>query len=376
LTHNASGFEIHNSLTIVRGYAICDMDNDFSKYMIDVINKGSLSIMLSVGHRTKLFDVLSALPPSSAKEIALKAKLNERYVREWLGAMVTGKIIEYDSVKDKFWFTKEKSQYLTRENNIYNFAASMQWIPILSQVEDEIVECFKKGGGVPYSSYKRFHEVMAEESYQTVVVGLIDHILPLVPNLVADLEKGIRVLDIGCGKGKAVNLMAKHFPKSIFHGYDLSKEAIDGATKEGKEINNSNVVFKVKDILDLNLKNEFDLVTAFDAIHDQPKPDLVLKNINQSLSDKGVFLMQDILASTPLKDNISHPLGTFLYTISCMHCMSVSLSQNGAGLGAMWGKEKALSMLKEAGFVNVQVKTLPHDFQNYYYCAYKTKLNK
>ena len=162
--------------------------------MIDVINKGSLSIMLSVGHRTKLFDILSALPPSSAKEIALRAKLNERYVREWLGAMVTGKIIEYDSVKDKFWFTKEKSQYLTRENNIYNFAASMQWVPILSQVEDEIVECFKKGGGVPYSSYKRFHEVMAEESYQTVVVSLIDHILPLVPNLVADLEREFEFL--------------------------------------------------------------------------------------------------------------------------------------------------------------------------------------
>jgi trans-aconitate methyltransferase len=119
---------------------------------------------------------------------------------------------------------------------------------------------------------------MAEESYQTVVVGLIDHILPLVPNLVADLEKGIRVLDIGCGKAKAVNLMAKHFPKSIFHGYDLSKKAIDGATKEGKDMNNS----KVHDILDLCLKNEFDLITAFDAIHDQPKLDLVLKNINHS----------------------------------------------------------------------------------------------
>ena len=374
MSHYAHGFEIHKSLTILT--CSCTMETEFSNYMIDVINKGSLSIMLSVGHRTKLFDILSSLPPSSVKEIASKAKLNERYVKEWLGAMVTGKIIEYDPVNEKFWFAEEKSKYLTREKNIYNFAASMQWIPILSQVEDEIVECFKNGGGVPYSSYKRFHEVMAEESYQTVVVGLIDHILPLVPNLVADLENGIRVLDIGCGKGKAINIMARHFPKSTFHGYDLSKEAIDGATKEGKDLNNSNVFFKVHDILDLGLKNEFDLITAFDAIHDQPKPDLVLKNINRSLSNKGVFLMQDILASTPLKDNISHQLGTFLYTISCMHCMSVSLSQNGAGLGAMWGKEKAISMLKEAGFVNVQVKTLPHDFQNYYYCAYKNKLNK
>jgi SAM-dependent methyltransferase len=349
-------------------------NNDFSNYLIDIINKGSLSIMLSIGHRTKLFDILSILPPSTVEEIASKSKLNERYIREWLGAMVTGKIIEYDSINNKFWLLKEKAQYLTRENNIYNFAASMQWIPILSQVEDEIVECFVKGGGVPYSSYSRFHEVMAEESYQTVVIGLINNILPLVPNLIADLRNGIRVLDIGCGKGKAVNLMGKHFPKSVFYGYDLSNEAIDDATIEAKDMNNSNVFFKIQDILNLTSNDKFDLITAFDAIHDQPKPDLVLKNIYNSLSDKGgVFLMQDILASTPLKDNISHPLGTFLYTISCLHCMSVSLSQNGAGLGAMWGKEKAVSMLKEAGFANVEVKTLPHDFQNYYYICQRNK---
>jgi hypothetical protein len=83
--------------------------------------------------------------------------------------------------------------------------------------------------------------------------------------------------------------------------------------------------------------------------------------------------MQDILASTPLNDNIGHPLGPFLYTISCLHCVSVSLSQNGAGLGAMWGKEKATEMLNDVGFTNVEVKKLAHDFQNYYYIAYKNK---
>lgn len=169
-------------------------NNDFSNYLIDIINKGSLSIMLSIGHRTKLFDILSILPTSTVEEIASKSKLNERYIREWLGAMITGKIIEYDSINNKFWLSKEKAQYLTRENNIYNFAASMQWIPILSQVEDEIVECFVKGGGVPYSSYIRFHEVMAEESYQTVVIGLINYILPLVPNLILILEMELEFL--------------------------------------------------------------------------------------------------------------------------------------------------------------------------------------
>jgi 2-polyprenyl-3-methyl-5-hydroxy-6-metoxy-1,4-benzoquinol methylase len=358
-----------NEQTWIQGENI--MSDNFSEYLIDTINKGALSLMLSIGHRAKLFDLMSTLPPSSIKEIAEKSKLNERYVKEWLGAMVTGKIIDYDSEDNTFTLAKEKAQYLTREDSIYNFAASMQWIPVLAQVEDEILECFSKGGGVPYSSYHRFHEVMAEESYQTVVTGLIEHILPLAPNLINKLEKGIKVLDIGCGMGKAVNMMAKHFPNSTFYGYDLSVQAIEVAKKEATKIGNPNTFFQVQDILNLNIIEKFDFVTAFDAIHDQPKPDEVLRNIYKSLNNGGMFLMQDILASTPLKDNVAHPLGPFLYTISCLHCVSVSLSQNGAGLGAMWGKEKAVEMLKEAGFSNVEVKTLPHDFQNYYYTSYR-----
>jgi hypothetical protein len=211
------------------------MSDYFSEYLIDTINKGALSLMLSIGHRAKLFDLMSTLPPSSIKEIAEKSKLNERYVMEWLGAMVTGKIIDFDAEHNTFTLTKEKAQYLTREDNTYNFAASMQWIPVLAQVEDEILECFSKGGGVSYSSYSRFHEVMAEESYQTVVTGLIEHILPLAPNLINKLEKGIKVLDIGRGMGKAVNMMAKHFPNSTFYGYDLSAQAIEVAKKEAKK---------------------------------------------------------------------------------------------------------------------------------------------
>jgi SAM-dependent methyltransferase len=348
-------------------------NNDFSQYLIDIINAGSLSIMLSIGHRTRIFDVMTQIPPSTAQEIASKSNLNERYVKEWLGAMVTGKIVDYEPATNKFSLPKEKAQYLTRQKSLYNFAASMQWIPVLSQVEDEIINCFNNGGGVPYSSYKRFHEVMAEESYQTVVVALVDHILPLVPNLIDKLKNGIKVLDIGCGKGRAINVMADHFKHSEFYGYDLSQEAIDGAKREAQKMGNSNAFFKVQDILGLNFDEKYDLITAFDAIHDQPDPYSVLRSIYNSLDDKGIFLMQDILASSPLKDNIGHPLGPFLYTISCLHCVSVSLSQNGAGLGAMWGKEKATEMLNDVGFTNVEVKKLPHDFQNYYYIAYKNK---
>ena len=343
----------------------------FQEYMVDVMNKGSLSLMLSIGHRVGLFDTMVSLPPSTSKQIALASNLNERYTREWLAAMVVGKILNYDPSNDLYFLPTEKAELLTRNTKTYNFAASMQWIPILGQVEDEIVNCFKEGGGVPYSSYKRFHEVMEEESAQTVLSVLFESIIPLVPQLEDRLKKGIKVLDIGCGSGRVMNMMANQFPLSKFTGYYISEEAIKNAQSQSLIDGTKNVDFKVKDvskILDPSTNLSFDLITAFDAIHDQAEPATVLTNIVSLLKpDDGIFLMQDILSSSLLKNNIDHPLGIFLYTISCLHCMSVSLAQDGRGLGAMWGKEKAVEMLKEAGFTKVDVKQLPHDFQNYYY---------
>ena len=350
-------------------------ETGFQDYLTDTLNKGTLAIMLSIGHRTRLFDIISSLgKPSTSEEIALQAKLNERYVREWLGAMVVSRVIEYDPAHKTYWLDKEKMASLTRSSDSYNFAASMQWIPILAQVEDDIVNCFEKGGGVQYGSFKRFHEVMAEESAQTVVAGLFNFIIPLVPGLEENLTRGISVLDIGCGSGHAINTMAARFPTSKFVGYDISEEAINKARSDGREIGNKNVSFEVNDVSNpQTMKKNFDLVVAFDAIHDQRDPASVLKNITQVINpDGGIFLMQDILGSSFLEKNINHPLGPFLYTFSCMHCMTVSLAQNGAGLGAMWGKEKAIEMLKNSGFTNVEVKTLVHDFQNYYYIAKKT----
>jgi len=344
---------------------------EFQEYIVDVMNKGSLSLMLSIGRRVGLFDTMVSLPPSTSKQIAIASNLNERYTREWLATMVVGKIVNYDPTNDLYFLPTEKADLLTRNTKRYNFAASMQWIPILGQVEDEIVNCFKEGGGVPYSSYKRFHEVMEEESAQTVLSVLFESIIPLVPQLEDRLKKGIKVLDIGCGSGRVMNMMANQFPLSKFTGYDISQEAIKNARSQSLINGTKNVDFKVKDvskILDLSTNLSFDLITAFDAIHDQAEPPTVLTNIVSLLKpDDGIFLMQDILSSSLLKNNIDHPLGIFLYTISCIHCMSVSLAQDGIGLGAMWGKEKAVEMLKEAGFTKVDVKQLPHDFQNYYY---------
>jgi 2-polyprenyl-3-methyl-5-hydroxy-6-metoxy-1,4-benzoquinol methylase len=346
----------------------------FSEKMIDILNYGALSLMVSIGHRTGLFDAMSQLDPSSSKQIAVTAGLNERYVREWLGAMVTGRIVEYDPNRMTYFLPPEHAKWLTRQTPADNIAVFPQYISVLGAVEDQIVECFKKGGGVPYSEFKRFHEVMTEDSGQTVVSSLIDHIIPLVPGLRKLLEKGIEVLDVGCGSGFALNLLAGNFPDSHFFGFDLSEEAIRAAKEKTHQ--NGNLHFEAKDTREWDELEKYDLITTFDAIHDQADPQMVLSKIFQALKADGTYLMQDIAASSQLHKNIDHPVGPFLYTISCMHCMSVSLAQNGAGLGTMWGKELACEMLEKAGFTHIEIKQLPHDFQNYFYIVRKKDKGK
>jgi 2-polyprenyl-3-methyl-5-hydroxy-6-metoxy-1,4-benzoquinol methylase len=339
----------------------------FTQKLIDSINGSAVVLMTSIGHRVRLFDTMNELGAATSEKIANEAGLNERYVREWLGAMVTGGIVEHDPSACTYYLPPEHAAVLTRAASPNNIAVSTQWISLLGGVEDQVVEAFYHGKGVPYSAYRNFTRVMAEESSQTVVAGLEPHILPLVPGLTERLTRGIDVLDIACGAGLAMIALAEKYPRSRFWGYDFSEEAIASARAESARRGVRNVRFAVKDLATITDRASFDLVTAFDAIHDQARPDQVLKNILTALRPGGVYLMQDIKASSHVHKNHDLTFGPFTYTVSCMHCMSVSLANGGPGLGAAWGKEKALEMLKDAGFRNVRVHELPHDPLNYYY---------
>jgi len=355
--------------------SITDLDQakaeEFAERMVGVLNEGSIALMTSIGHRTGLFDVMAGLPPSTSEQIASAADLNERYVREWLAAMVVSGIVEHNPEDGTYRLPQEHAAFLTRAASPDNIAVTAQLIPLMGSVEDGIVESFKDGGGVPYSAFPHFHQVMAEDSAQTVVAALTDHILPLVPGLTERLETGIDVLDVGCGSGRALNLMARMFPNSRFIGYDFSEEGIARARAEAQEHGTPNVRFEVKDAAKLDEKKRYDLITTFDAVHDQADPAAVLKGIANALKDDGVYLMQDIAGSSHVHNNLDHPIGPFLYTVSTMHCMTVSLAQGGEGLGTMWGEEKAKEMLKDAGFKEVEVKQLPHDIFNNYFIITK-----
>ena len=346
----------------------------FAERLLATLNHGALCLMISVGHRTGLFDVMRKMAPATSQEIAARAGLNERYVREWLGAMFTGRIVEMDPGSERFVLPAEHAAFLTRPAGADNLAVFAQYIPVLGYVEDEIVECFKRGGGVPYSKFPRFHDVMAEDSGQSVLSSLESHIVPLVPGLSERFAAGIQMLDVGCGRGRIINRLAELYPNSRFTGMDLSGEAILSAWEEAADKKLRNVEFIVADLSRFDETAEieaFDFVTTFDAIHDQAKPLNVLRGIRRTLRSSGVYLMQDIKGSSRISNNLDHPLGPLLYTVSCMHCMTVSLAQNGEGLGAMWGEEKTREYLAKAGFASVRKYELAHDIQNNWYVVKK-----
>lgn len=343
----------------------------FAGHLLGILNGGFVSYMISLGHRSGLFDSMATLPPSSSTEIASYAGLNERYVREALGALTMAQIVEYDASGKTYHLPAEHAAFLTRAAGPNNMATMSQFTALMGQVEDKVLDAFQRGGGVPYSAYDTFQKLMAEESAQVVDATLIDVTVPLT-GLVDRLRSGIDVLDVGCGSGHAINVMSRAYPNSRFTGYDFSEEGVAAGAAEAKAWGLKNAKFTVKDVSKIDEVEAYDLITAIDAIHDQAQPTKVLANISRALRPDGVFLMVDIAMSSNLEENAGHPLGPMLYAISTMHCMTVSLALDGEGWGTCWGTQMALEKLAEAGFTNVQVKSVEGDIMNAYYVARKS----
>lgn len=341
----------------------------FEERLCGALNEGGMLLMLSLGHRGGLLAAMAGAPPLTSGQLAERAGLNERYVREWLGAMTASRVVELDPGHGTYTLPDEHANLLTDHGQV-NLAVYAQFFGLLGSVEEDILECFRNGGGVPYERFERFHEVMAEDSGQTVLPALFDHILPLVPGLTGKLAAGINVLDVGCGRGKALMLMAERFPNSRFTGYDLSEEAIEWARERAVEKGLDNIRFEVRDVSDFDTTAEagaFDFITTFDAVHDQARPLNVLTGIRKSLAADGVYLAQDIRGTSHHHLDSELPLAPFLYAVSTMHCMTVSLAQDGEGLGTMWGEERVRDYMRRAGFSTVEKHQLDHDEQNDYF---------
>ncbi len=352
----------------------------FAAKMTEILNYGALNLAMGIGYRLGLFDCLDTLDsPAPSGTIAAQTGLAVRYVEEWMGVMVSASVVEISRRGDGeplYHLPPEHGDLLARRSGSENLGVYTQEIPLLIQCAlEKVVEGFRTGQGVPYTNYPRFQQFMGQLADAKHRQVLVDQFLPAVDGgaLVRRLRSGIRVCDLGCAEGLALILMAEAFPRSEFTGIDISVEALEKARAAAARRHLANIRFIKRDAASLTEAHElaavFDYVTAFDAIHDQTRPLEALKGVYALLKPGGAFSMVDIAAGSRIEANRDHPMGPFLYTVSLMHCLPVGLVDGGTGLGMMWGREKALALLQEAGFGDVQVEAIPQDaFNMHYFC--------
>lgn len=347
-----------------------DRRRAFAEQMISTLTGGAMSMLVSVGYRTGLFDA-AARGPGTSVDLAGRAGLQERYVREWLGAMVTGGFFSYDPASGQYALPAEHAAFLTGDTAA-NVAPMASMLRAFGGALPELERCFVAGGGVAQAAFAPHFEAVGAipgDTWRRIYdEHLVDGFLGAVPGVRARLAGGARLLDLGCGTGHAVTVTARAFPASQFVGVDIDNRLVAIAQGERARLGLGNAAFVVADAAMLPPHPRFDIITAFDAVHDQHSPQEVLRRARGALAPGGVFIMVDAKFSSHLENNVGHPLAPLCYAISLMYCTTVSLAGGGAGLGAMWGTEMACRMLAEAGFGHVEMLDSPRPQNCIYAC--------
>jgi ubiquinone/menaquinone biosynthesis C-methylase UbiE len=340
---------------------------EFGAKLLQIYTGAMLTNLINIGYRTGLFEAAAA-GPSTIEELSGRAGLHQRYVREWLGAMTTGGIFDYDEASQQFALCPDRAALLTGDQAA-NVAPVSGMIVHTSKHVPALAHCFKHGGGVGYDAFRpEFTKCMDDVWRRIFDEHLVEGFLGRVDGLDARLRTGIRVLDIGCGTGHAVNVMARAYAASSFVGFDVAEDAIEAARQEAGEMDLRNVEFAVQDVTRLPPGSSFDLITAFDAVHDQREPAMVLKGTCDALRPNGLFMMIEFKFESDIADNISNPFAALYYAFSTMHCTTVSLAAGGPGLGAVWGDRTAKAMLRDAGFSRIERLDSPRPQNCIYVC--------
>lgn len=303
-----------------------------------------------IGDRLNLFKAMAGAGPMTSVELARKTKLNERYVREWLRAMVAAEYLEYDPSTDKYVMTEEQAFVLANEDSPMFVGGGFHFTTPSLQNVPKIMEAFRHGGGISYSEIGEEIPAAIERFFGPGYRNLLaKEWLAAVPGLTAKLEKGASVADVGCGCGQSSVAIAKAFPKSRVLAIDYHAPSIERARKLAMENHVDNVQFIQAPADQLPCDRKYDLVCSFDCIHDMVNPRATLRAIRGALAPKGVYIWSEPNASDKAHLN-RNPIGRTFHAISPLHCMTVSLAHDGEGLGTVIGEEGARALAREAGF--------------------------
>lgn len=325
------------------------------------------TIMAAIGDRLDLFKKLAVYGPSTSAELATRANVNERYVREWLGSMSSAGYIEYDPGSKRFTLPPEHVPVLAQERGPVFFGGIQQQLLGMIKPLDQVIEAFRKGGGVPQSAYDEdMWEGLERFSAGWFDNSLVQDWLPRMPEVRAKLERGALMADVGCGRGRALIKLAEAYPRSRFVGYDAFAPTIERATQNAQAAGVSDRVrFETLDV-SLGLPEQYDVITTFDVVHDAVDPFGLLRSIRNGLKPGGRYVCLDINCSDKLEENAG-PLGAMFQCVSVLYCMTTSLAHDGEGLGTVGLPESKLRELsKEAGFGEVRRVPLDDPFNILY----------
>jgi SAM-dependent methyltransferase len=321
---------------------------------------------LAVADRSGLLSVLGRSVPLTGDDAAAAAGLNRRYVEEILSQLTTAGILDFDPAAGTFFLPPERATVIADDASPYAMTGWLDMLPTAGEFIDEVAEAARTGGGVPAAHFpdRMVHAVDRANAPSTRIL-LTRRWLPAMPDVVARLEGGARVADVGCGAGAAALAMAAAYPNSRFVGYDLDLRAVALATEKATESGLINIQFEGCSATDIPIEPSFDLVTTFDVIHDLADPEGAVARFRQALADDGTFLMMEPAVHPRLEDNVE-PRVALLYGVSLLFCMTQSLAAGGPGLGAAWGPERAEALCRRAGFGQFRRLPIENPFSAFY----------
>jgi SAM-dependent methyltransferase len=330
--------------------------NSFLHRFVEDLGATTNAGLVLIGARLGLYRALADSPsPLTAAELASRTRTAERYVREWLSAQAAGGYVTYHADSDRFSLSPEQAFALTDPDGVAYFPGAFQLALGSLDAVPKIEECFRSGRGFGWHQ----HDVNVFEGCESFfrpnyLANLMGSWLPALDGVVAKLERGGKVADVGCGLGASTLLMAAAYPKSEFHGFDYHQGSIDLARKKmGQGASGQRVSFERASASNFAGQG-YDLIAFFDSLHDMGDPVGAARHVREALSPDGVWMIVEPMAADRLADNLN-PVGRVYYGFSTLLCTPNSLSQEvGTALGAQAGETRLGAVAKEAGFRSVK----------------------
>lgn len=323
----------------------------------------AISAMIYLGDNLGLYRAMNGAGPLSSEQLAQKTGLHERWVREWIRGQAAAGIIDYKG-NEQFELAPEMAMFIADPDSPKLAIGIFSDLPQRIAVVERLPQSFKTGIGLNYDARGPEGAVGIERVFGNWFrFSLVPVVLPKLEGVTDKLRAGATVADIGCGAGMALIEMAKAFPHSQFHGYDISKHALARAENNKASAGVTNVTYHDAAVDRLPATNSLDFITTFDCIHDMTHPMEMIQAIRKAIKPDGTWFIADPKSAPTFEENLEkNPMTALMYSFSVMGCMSSALSEpGGAGLGTLGFNEVvARRMTAEAGFT----RFTRHDFEN------------